>query len=209
MIKHLAEKFGIYLFFISFFIFIQLRWMKRHNNYALIEFRLLGAFFAGALISYGLVWLISRIRKDKDAKDRLLKEVSVALSPGILFVFASLSKISLIIGLALCILIGFYIWYSPFRAYVKRIMDMNKFENTLIVNNRDAVIKVSGVYERQNPELLHAFLSELINNFSRCNEQDIKEVKIDFSDLKIRDTSELKLIVESISMYFNLKVIYK
>ena len=208
-IKQFAEKTGIYIFFISLLLYTQIKWMKRHNGLGELEIRLLLGFFAGMLIAFAITKLITKIanKADKDY-EVFLNKLSVALSPGILFIFASAKEVFLAIGAVLCIFTALYIWVKPFRNFIKHIIYIEKFKNILIVENNKALINVEGTYEKANPEILQSFLIDLTINFNECCDMGIDEIKIKFSNLKEGGKEELKPIIESVAGYFNLRTIY-
>ncbi|MFZ3091844.1 MAG: hypothetical protein WA240_14650 [Nitrospirota bacterium] len=211
-IRQFIERTGIYIFFISLMLFTQVDWIRKHiHRYAElnIEARLLAGFLVGALLSFGIIRLVKKIAvKTNKEPEAILSSLSIALSPGIFFVFASKDKTFLIIGVALCILIGLYIWVKPFRNFVNSIIYVSKFKNILTIEDNRAVIDMQGIYEKANPEAMQSFLIDLVINFYECSEMKVNEVKIDFTSLVGNDENELKPIIESIARYFNLRIIY-
>lgn len=209
LVKQFAEKTGIYIFFISWVLYTQVKWVKRHNGSGEIEIRLLLGFFAGMLLAFGIIKLIQKIA-DKTNKnyEAFLNKLSVALSPGIFFILASSNKIFRYAGIVFCIFTAVYIWVKPFRDFIKHMIYIEKFKNILIVENNKALINVEGTYEKANPEILQSFLINLTINFNECCDMGIDEIKIDFSNLKEGGKEELKPIIESVAGYFNLKTTY-
>ena len=206
-IRQFIEQTGIYLFFISLMLYTQISWVKRHNKYDQLEARLLAVFILGILISFGIIELIKKmagkVSKDHEA---FLRNISIALSPGILFVVASKNKSFLIIGIALCALMSLYLWVKPFRDFVKSIIYIDKFKNTLIIKDNNAVIEISGIYEKANLQTIQSFLIDLAKNLHECAEMKIANVKIDFLDMKEIDGRELKSIIEPVARHFNLQI---
>lgn len=208
-IKQFLKQLGIYMFFVSLLLFTQLNWIKKHDRFNGIEIRLFLAFFLGTLLSFGVISIVKKIAKKYTKKyEALLDNISIAVSPGILFIFASLNSIFLIIGFTLCILFALYIWVRPFREFIKMIVYIDKFKNILILKDNKAIIEITGMYEMANPRTLQAFLIDLVINFYECTEMKIEEIKVDFSKLKDRHENELKPIIESIARYFNLRITY-
>lgn len=211
-IKQFAEKTGIYIFFISWVLYTQIKWMKRHNGLGELEIRLLLGFFAGMLLAFAITKLITKIanKADKDY-EVFLNKLSVALSPGILFIFASAKEVFLTLGAVLCIVTALYIWANPFRSFMKYIIKLiygDKFKNILLVENNKALLSIKGMYEKANPDALQSFLIDLVINLNECSELGISEIKIDFSGLKGEGEPELKSIIEPVAQYFNLKTKY-
>ena len=206
-IRQFIEQTGIYLFFISLMLYTQISWVKRHNKYDQLEARLLAVFILGILISFGIIELIKKMtaRADK-GHGAFLRNISIALSPGILFIFASKNKSFLIIGIALCALMSLYLWVKPFRDFVKSIIYIDKFKNTLIIKDNNAVIEISGIYEKANLQTIQSFLIDLAKNLHECAEMKIANVKIDFLDMKEIDGRELKSIIEPVARHFNLQI---
>ena len=203
------EQTGIYIFFISLMLYTQISWVKRYNKYTQLEARLFVVFIIGIILSFGVIALIKKIavRAHKD-HEAILKNIAVALSPGIFFIFASKNKSFLIVGFALCSLTALYIWVKPFRDFVKSVIYIDKFKSVLIIKDNRAVIEISGIYEKANLPALQSFLIDISVNLHECSERNIKEVKIDFSNLKETNDGELKQIIESIAMYFNVQIRY-
>ena len=208
-VRQFIEQTGIYIFFVSLMLYTQISWVKRHNKYDQLEARLLAVFILGILISFGIIELIKKmaVKADKE-HEAFLRNISIALSPGILFIFASKNKSFLIIGIALCALMSLYLWVKPFRDFVKSIIYIDKFKSALIIRDNRAVIEISGIYEKANLPTLQSFLIDISLNLHECSERNMKEVKIDFSKLKERNDGELKQMIEPISRYFNLQIRY-
>lgn len=208
LIKQFAEKTGIYIFFISWALYTQIKWMKRHNGLGEIEIRFLLGFFAGMLLAFGIIKLIQKIA-DKTNKNYeiFINNLSVALSPGIFFILASYNKTFRYAGIVLCIFTALYTWVKPFRNFIKHMIYIEKFKNILIVENNKALINVEGTYEKANPEILQSFLIDLTINFNECCDMGIDEIKINFSNLKEGGKEELKPIIESVAGYFNLRAV--
>lgn len=206
--RQFIERAGIYIFFVSLFLYSQLHWMKRRNNYTEIEVRLFSAFLIGVVISFGIVKLIEKITYKNNKKDEvLLKNLSVALSPGVLFIFAATNKIFLV-GVPLCVFVTLYIWVKSFRKLINAIVYVAKFKNVLSIEENKATLSLQGVYEKSNPKAMQLFLIDLIINLYECLEIKAKEIKIDFTGLNEKNKDELKSIIEPIAKYFNLRIIY-
>lgn len=207
-IRQVLEQAGIYIFLISLLLFTQLNWMKHRNRYTEIELRLFLAFVAGVILSFIIIKLVERlIAKTGNKYETLLKDISLALSPGIFFIFASINK-GFLLAPILCIPIALYIFVKPFRNFIDSVIYIEKFKGILIIQDGRAVIDMKGTYERANPKAMQSFVNELIISFYECSEQKIEDIKIDFSNLKERAESELKPIIESVARYFNLKIVY-
>lgn len=208
-VRQFIEQTGIYIFFVSLMLYTQISWVKRYNKYDQLEARLLAVFILGILISFGIVELIKKmaVKADK-GHEAFLRNISIALSPGILFIFASKNKSFLIIGIALCVLMSLYIWVKPFRDFMKSIVYIDKFKNTLIIKDNNAVIEISGIYEKANLQTMQSFLIDLAKNLHECAEMKIEDVKVDFSYIKENGESELKSIIESVARHFNLQIRY-
>ncbi len=209
LIKQFAEKTGIYIFFISLLINTQLKWVKRHNGFGEIEIRLLLGFLVGLLLAFGIIKLIQKIaEKTNKNYEVFINNLSVALSPGIFFILASYNKTFLKIGIVLCIFTALYIWVKPFRKFIVLFFPVlgEKFRNILIIENNKALINVEGTYEKANPEMLQSFLIDLVMNFNECSKLGIDEIHIDFSGLKGDAETELKSIIDSVALHFNLRV---
>lgn len=208
-IKQFAEKAGIYIFFISWVLYTQVKWMKRHNGFGEIEIRILLGFLGGMLLAFALTKVIKKIAEKANKNyEAFLNNLSVALSPGILFIFASGKKIFLSIGIVLCVAAALYIWANPFRSFMKYILKLiygDKFKNVLSVEGNKALLSIKGTYEKANPDALQSFLIDLAINLNECSELGIGEIKIDFSGLKGEGEPELKSIIEPVAQYFNLK----
>ncbi|HBR16951.1 MAG: hypothetical protein A3G39_11020 [Deltaproteobacteria bacterium RIFCSPLOWO2_12_FULL_43_16] len=208
-VRQFIEQTGIYIFFVSLFLFTQTNWMRRRGDYNHIEMRFLLAFFVGIILSWGIIKLFKKITgKANIEQEKFLNNISMVLSPGVFFVFASINKIFFIVGAILCLLIALYIWVKPFRDYVHLIISIGNFNNMLIVEDGKACINMEGTYEKDNLQAKQAFLIDLTSNFYECSEMKINEVKIDFSNLKGIDENELKPVIESVSSYFNLRIAY-
>ena len=208
-IKQFIERAGIYIFFISLMLSYQISWMKRHHDgYKSMEIRLLLSFFVGMLLTFGIIKLIKKITgKINEEQETFLNNLSIALSPGIFLIFSSTNKIFFIVTAVLCILTALYIWVAPFRDFIKSIIYVDKFKNILTIKGNNAVIKLEGTYEKANPDAMQSFLIDTVINFYECLELKVKEVKIDFSNLREKDENELKPIIESIARYFNLRIV--
>ena len=209
LIKQFAEKTGIYIFFISWVLYAQVKWMKRHNGFGEIEIRLLLGFLVGLLLAFGIIKLIQKIaEKTNKNYEVFISNLSIALSPGIFFILASYNKTFRYAGIVLCIFTALYIWVKPFRNFIKHMIYIEKFKNILIVENNKALINVEGTYGKANPEILQSFLIDLTINFNECCDIGIDEIKVDFSNLKEGGKEELKPIIESVAGYFNLRTVY-
>ena len=207
-VKQFLEQAGSYIFLISLFLFTQLNWMKHRNRYTEIELRLFLAFVAGVILSFIIIKLVERlIAKTGNKYETLLKDISLALSPGIFFLFASINK-GFLLAAILCISITLYIFVKPFRNFIDSVIYIEKFKGILIIQDGRAVIDMKGTYERANPKAMQSFVNELIISFYECSEQKIEDIKIDFSNLKERAENELKPVIESVARYFNLKIVY-
>jgi len=210
--KQFIERTGIYIFFICLILFTQFNWMRDHiHRYTKlkIEARLLLGFIIGMLISVGIINLTKKlVGKAGKEPNTLLKDLSIALSPGIIFIFASRNKIFLFIGAGLCVLTALYIWLKPFRHFVDSIIYIEKFKNTLIIKDNDAAIEISGTYEKSNPQAMQCFLTDMVINYYECSEMKIGQVKVDLSNLEGKDENELKPVIESVARYFNIRIVY-
>ncbi len=208
-VRQFIEQTGIYIFFVSLMIYTQISWVKQHNKYTQIEARLLLSVFIGVLLSFGIINLIKKIIKKSDAEfEGFLNKLSITLTPGVLFVFASRNKIFLIAGAILCVLTALYLWVKPFRNFIKSVVHVDKFRNTLIIKNGEAVIEVAGTYEKADLQTIQSFLIDLSMNFNECAVMKIEAIKVDFSNLKEGIGNELKALVEPVARYFNLKITY-
>ncbi len=207
-VRQFFEETGIYIFLISLLLFTQLNWMKQHNRYSEVELRIFLAFVAGVILSFIIIKLVERlIAKTGNKYETLLKDISLALSPGIFLIFASVNK-GFLLGAILCISITSYIFVKPFKDFIDSIIYIEKFKGVLIIEDNRAVIDMKGTYERANPKAMQSFVNELIISFYECSEQKIEDIKIDFSNLKERAESELRPVIESVAGYFNLKIVY-
>ncbi|OFW61882.1 MAG: hypothetical protein A2Z35_00665 [Actinobacteria bacterium RBG_19FT_COMBO_36_27] len=207
-IRQFIERIGIYIFFISLFLFTQFNWMKQRNRYSEAELRLSLAFLAGVVLSFVIIKLIKKFIKESGKKhETLLEDVSLALSPGIFFIFASINK-GFLFGAILGIPIASYILVKPFTDLVNSITFIDKFKGVLIIQGGRAVIDMKGTYERANPQAIQSFLIDLIINFHECSELEIWEARLNFSNLKGEGENELKPIIESVARYFNIKIAY-
>lgn len=211
-LKEFIERTGIYIFFISLILFTQISWIRRHihrHTELNMEARILAGVFIGALLSLGVIWLIKKIAaKINKEPEALLNNLSIALAPGIFFLFASKNKNFLIIGAILCVLAALYIWVKSFREFLNSILHIDKFRSELIVKDNNAVIKISGVYEKADLQTMQSFLIDLALNLNECSEMKRDEVKVDIPDMDGKDENELKAIIEPIAGYFNLRIIY-
>lgn len=208
-IKQFFELTGIYIFFISLILATQIRWMKKSNKYDEIEIRLLLGFLAGIILSFIIIKLVEKVahKYHKDHESFLIN-LSIALSPGILFVFGATNKTFRIAGVIACVLVASYIWIKPFKDFINSLIYIEKFKGILTVEGDKAVIEMKGVYGKANPQAMQAFISGLMINFFECSEMKMEEIKIDFSRLEERDETEIKPIIESIGRYFNLRIVY-
>jgi len=208
-IKQFLEVAGIYIFITSSFIWSQLRLVKKYNNYSKLELRLAFGLFAGMILSYIVVKLIRKImsRYNKD-DDSFIRDLSFALSPGILFILGSITKKFLLLGVILCVLTALYVWVKSFRDFIDSIIFIAKFKAALMIKDGKALMSIQGTYENDNPKAMQSFLSDLSINFYECAEMKVDEIRIDFSGLKERNEDELKPIMESIARYFHLKIVY-
>ncbi len=207
-VRQFLEQAGIYIFLISLLLFTQLNWMKHRNRYTEIELRLFLAFIAGVILSFIIIKLVERlIAKTGNKYETLLKDISLALSPGIFFLFASINK-GFLLAAILCIPITLYIFVKPFKDFIDSVIYIEKFKGVLIIQDGRAVIAMRGIYEGANPKAMQFFLNEMIISFYECSEQQIEEIRVDFSNLKERAESELKPVIESVARYFNLRIIY-
>ena len=171
-IKRFLEQTGIYMFFISLILATQIRWLKKHNNYAEIEIRLFMGFLAGILLSIAIIKLIEKIsfRFKKDHVS-FLANLSISLSPGILFILGSTNKDFRAAGVILCVLFASYIWIKPFKDFINSVIYIEKFKGVLVIQDNRAVIDMKGTYERSNPKAMQSFLNEMIISFYECSEQ--------------------------------------
>ncbi len=208
-VKRFLEITGIYIFFVSSVLFTQLRWVKKYNKISQLEVRLMLGFLAGLLLSYIIVKLIRKIMSRYSKEDEsLIRDLSFALSPGILFIFGTVTKKFLLLGLVLCALAILYVRVKSFRDFIDSIIFIDKFKAALIIKDGRAEIDMQGTYERANPKAMQSFLSDLSISFYECSEMKIEEVKVDFSNLKEKNENELRPIIESVAGYFDLKVSY-
>lgn len=208
-IKQFIEQRGIYIFFISIILATQIRWVKRYNRFEGIEMRLILGFLVGLILSLVIIKLIEKIcRKFNKDYETFLTKLSIALSPGILFIFGATNKTFRVAGVISCAIFASYIWNKPFRDFINSLIYVEKFNGILIIEGDKAIIDMRGVYEKANPKAMHAFLTDMIINFYECSEMKINEIKIDFSNLEERSEDELKSIIEPIGRYFNLKIVY-
>ncbi len=208
-IKQFIEWAGIYIFLVSLILFRQIKWVKKHNGYSEIEIRLLLGFLIGILLSFVIIKIIKKIAvKYNKEHETFLNRLSIALSPGILFIFASANKVFLTVGVVLCILTALYIWVKPFRDFINDIIYVSKFKGVLTVEDNNAIIIMQGTYEKLNPKAMQSFLIDMVINFHECSEMNIGEVKVDFAGLIGNDENELKPIIESVAKYFNLRIVY-
>ncbi|MDP3981374.1 MAG: hypothetical protein Q8Q33_08190, partial [Chlamydiota bacterium] len=196
-IKQFIEQTGIYIFFISIILATQIRWVKKSNKYDEIEIRLLLGFLAGIILSFIIIKLVEKIaHKYHRDYESFLINLSIALSPGILFIFGATNKTFRIVGIIFCAIFASYIWIKPFRDFINSLIYVEKFKGILTLKGDKAVIDMMGVYEKANPKAMHAFLTDMIINFYECSEMNINEIKIDFSNLEERSEDELKSIIE-------------
>lgn len=209
-IKQFIEQTGVYIFFISIILAIQIRWVKRYNRFEGIEIRIILGFLAGLILSLVVIKLIEKIcRKFNKDFYPFLSQLSIALSPGILFIFGATNKTFRIAGVISCVLVASYIWIKPFRDFINSLVYVEKFKGILIIEGDKAIIDMRGIYEKANPKAMHAFLTDMTINFYECSEMKINEIKIDFSNLEERSEDELKSIIEPIGRYFNLRVVFE
>ena len=207
-IKQFIERTGIYIFFISLLISTQFNWVVRRHRYNEAAVRLSLALLTGIILSFVTIKLIKYfINKSGKGHETLLRDISLALSPGIFFIFASINK-GFLLGAILGIPIALYVLVKPFKNLVDSIVYTDEFKGVLIIQNGRAVIDMKGTYERANPQVIQSFLIDLVNNFYECSELEILEVKFDFSNLKGKGENELKPIIESIARYFSIKIAY-
>ncbi|GEM_PF-1735234 len=209
-IKQFVEQTGIYIFFISIILATQIRWVKRYNRFDGIEMRLILGFLVGLILSLVIIKLVEKIaRKYHRDYETFLTKLSIALSPGVLFIFGATNKTFRIVGIVLCILVASYIWIKPFRDFINSLIYVEKFKGILIIEGDKAIIDMRGVYEKANPKAMHAFLTDMIINFYECSEMKIDKIKIDFSKLEGREEDNIKPIIESIGRYFNLRIVFE
>lgn len=211
-IKQFIEQTGIYIFFISIMLATQIRWVKKYHNEHINEIglRLFLGFLGGMLLSFGIIELIKKIcRKFNKDHETFLANLSIALSPGMLFIIGATDKTFRAAGIILCVLFASYVWVKPFRDFIKSLVYIEKFKGIFTVEGNKATVDMRGVYEKANPKAMHIFLTDLIINLYECSEIKIDEVKIKFSNLEGRDEEELKSIIEPIGRYFNLKVVFE
>ncbi|MDP2682216.1 MAG: hypothetical protein Q8P28_05330 [Deltaproteobacteria bacterium] len=208
-IKQFIEQTGVYIFFISIILATQIRWVKRYNRFEGIEIRIILGFLAGLILSLVVIKLIEKIcRKFNKDYETFLSQLSIALSPGILFIFGATNKTFRIAGIISCVLVASYMWIKPFRDFIDSLIYIEKFKGILTVKGDKAIIDLCGIYEKANPKAMHAFLTDMLINFYECSEMNINEIKIDFSNLEERSEDELKSIIEPIGRYFNLRIVY-
>jgi hypothetical protein len=101
-LRSFFEQKGLYLFLISFFFFTQLSWARTHGHFADLEIRLFSAFLAGTLLARGLQTLLRATSSGPSSFAAASRKLSLSLSPGILFLFASVDISFLVLTPLLC-----------------------------------------------------------------------------------------------------------
>jgi hypothetical protein len=205
IIKQVIEQSGLYIFFVSAILLTQIHVVKKYAYYNEIEVRIVLAVVAGILVAYGASFLIKQIFSiiNKDSK-AFLAELSSVMSPGILFVFASANKSYFFIGVGFCILSALIVWVSSVRSFVCSIVYEDKFKTDLVVKDQNALIKITGTYEKADLMTVQSFLIDLALNFHECAQMGIFEVKLDVAELKGDDAKGIPAMIEPIAAYFNI-----
>jgi len=210
LIKQFIEQTGIYIFFISIILATQIDWVKRYNRFDEIGIRLFLGFLVGLILSIAIIKLIEKIcHKFNKDYETFLTKLSIALSPGILFLGGATNKTFRAAGIVSCVVLALYIWVKPFKDFINFLVYIEKFKGVLTIKDNKAMIDMRGVYERANPKAMHVFLTDLIISLYECSEMKIDEIKINFSNLEERSEEELKSIIEPIGRYFNLKIVFE
>jgi hypothetical protein len=208
--KRFVERVGIHVFFVSLVLFTQIKWITEHRNNLVwrVEERFLLGTLVGVLLAAGVIALVRKlaVRSGKDA-DALVKELSLALAPGILFFFGARGPVFLYLGAGLCVLVALYVWSGLFRKFVDSVFLNDAFMNTLVIKDGVATIELSGAYDRTDLEVMERFLRDLAGNFHACRELEISRVVVDYSRLAGGSAQELALALESMAGCFALEVV--
>lgn len=106
-LRILFEERGPLLFLVSLFSYSQLAWARTHGYYGDLGIRLLMAFLAGALLARGLRSLLRATSPDHSSCAAAWRKLSLSLSPGILFIFASAEISFLALTPILCMAAAF------------------------------------------------------------------------------------------------------
>lgn len=199
-IKEKLEKAGIYVFFMSFGLFTQINWAKNSDSYDDFEARIFLAIIASFFLS-GIVFdvLEKAVSKKADSNTKgIMAKISLSLSPGILFLFASNNVMFLYVGLVFCVVMILNNFLKPPKYFV----------NILEINGDVAEIKVEGIYEGKNNSALKTFLNDFILNLNECAKAKVTNIKVNFSNLEKSDGKELKAIMDEVAKYLNLELSY-
>ena len=106
---------GFYLFVISLIFFTQINWAKTsHKGFFDIELRLFLGFILGVTLTYGMIQVVKKVVLKN--RQEVLDQISVALSPGTLFIFSSKYIVFLYLTPLLCLL-AFFILYLKDRFF--------------------------------------------------------------------------------------------
>lgn len=207
MVKYVVKQSGIYIFFVSAFLLTQTHVVRKYSMYGQIEVRIFLAIATGLLSAYGVSWLIKRIfsRFDRDS-DLLLSNLSTALFPGVLLVFASANKNFIYISFGFCLLTALFIWVKPVSDFVLSIVYEDKFRCCLEISDGKALVKVTGTYVSADLLTVQSFLLDLAINLHECAEKKIKVVRFDLAGLKANKTNEIMKLVEPVADYFEISV---
>ncbi len=118
------KKFGIYLAVTSLVFYTQINWAKSsHNDFDDIELRLFLGFIAGIILSYVIISAVKKFRNSE-----LVETISLAISPGIFFIFLSKYKFVLFIIPILCILILLRLYLKEkFFLYLSKFLGITSF----------------------------------------------------------------------------------
>lgn len=207
MVKCLVKQSGIYMFFVSACLLTQTHVVRKYSMYDQIEVRIFLAIVAGLVAAYGTSWLVKKMfsRFDKDG-ELFLSNLSTALFPGVLLVFASANKDFVYMGFSFCLLTALFVWVKPIRDFVISIVYEDKFKSDLVIRDNNALITVTGTYERADLLTVQSFLLDLALNFHDCSERKIKEVRFDLAGLKGDEANEIRSLIEPVAAYFDISV---
>lgn len=207
-IMQVIERTGIVVFCVSSLIMTQFHVVKKFQKYAELEIRFALALFLGILLGLGVIGLIKILaRKASKDVDVFLADLSVVLFPGVLFLFASADKKFVLVGLASCSFAALWVWVKPVRDFIKAVFYQDKFRNTLSIDGRSALIQVTGIYEKADLPTMQSFLLDLALNIHECAKEQITEVRIEFVELKGNEANELKLLIEAVAKYFDVRAL--
>jgi len=200
-IREKLGKMGIYIFFTSLALFSQTNWLKSKNSYDSLEFRIFMAIVLGVSLSAGVFLILEKIlyKYYGDNTKEVMNKLSFSLSPGFLFLFASNNMGFLYLGIGLSI-------FMVFNSFLER--RPKGFINTLVINDNVAEIKVEGVYTKKDTTIMKAFLDDLVLNLNECVDENVLDIKVNFSRLKESDGSELKQIINDVAKYFDVELSY-